>query len=194
MMPTRRTHTTASRLAFASLALSLSLAACVPAPQQTHTPAPAPMPIPTPTPAPAPAPAPAPQPFAGNWIDAPATPGDWTYQPSTVGGSASFGQQGAEPRLWVRCDRSARTVQIGIPGVASSPAPMRIITETEERVVQTQAGGIALGEVFIRLSAQDRLLDAMAFSRGRFAIAMAGFETLYIPSWPEVTRVIEDCR
>lgn len=193
-MPTRRTHTTASRLAFASLALSSSLAACVPAPQQTHTPAPAPMPIPTPTLAPAPITAPAPQPFAGNWVDAPATQGNWTYLPTPLGGAARFGQQGVEPHLWLRCNRSTRTVQIGIPGVSSNPAPMRIMTETEERVVQTQAGGIALGEVFVRLPAQDRLLDAMAFSRGRFAIAMAGFETLYIPSWPEVTRVIEDCR
>jgi hypothetical protein len=34
----------------------------------------------------------------------------------------------------------------------------------------------------------------MAFSRGRFAIETAGLPTLYVPSWPEVSRVVEDCR
>jgi len=34
----------------------------------------------------------------------------------------------------------------------------------------------------------------MAFSRGRFALETAGQETLYLPSWPEISRVVEDCR
>jgi hypothetical protein len=42
--------------------------------------------------------------------------------------------------------------------------------------------------------AQDPLLDAMAFSKGRFAVESAGLATLYVPPYPEVTRVIEDCR
>jgi len=44
------------------------------------------------------------------------------------------------------------------------------------------------------LSARDPLLDAIAFSRGRFALEAAGLETLYLPAWPELSRVIEDCR
>ncbi|WP_159983748.1 hypothetical protein [Novosphingobium sp. 18050] len=46
----------------------------------------------------------------------------------------------------------------------------------------------------IALPARDKVLDAMAFSRGRFAISAPGESTLYIPSWAEVARVIEDCR
>ena len=38
------------------------------------------------------------------------------------------------------------------------------------------------------------LLDAMAFSSGRFAVDLPGRSVLYLPSWPEVSRVIEDCR
>jgi len=38
------------------------------------------------------------------------------------------------------------------------------------------------------------LLDAMAFSRGRFATAASGAPMLTVPSAPEVTRVVEDCR
>lgn len=43
-------------------------------------------------------------------------------------------------------------------------------------------------------AARDPLLDAMAFSRGRFAIQSDGLPTLYVPSWPEIGRVLEDCR
>ncbi|MDG2003332.1 MAG: hypothetical protein P8J20_08375 [Novosphingobium sp.] len=48
--------------------------------------------------------------------------------------------------------------------------------------------------IAVTLPASDPLLDAMAFSRGRFAVETAGLPTLYVPSWPEVSRVIEDCR
>jgi hypothetical protein len=34
----------------------------------------------------------------------------------------------------------------------------------------------------------------MAFSKGRFAIEAGSAPPLYLPSWPEVTRVVEDCR
>jgi len=33
----------------------------------------------------------------------------------------------------------------------------------------------------------------MALSKGRFAVETQGLETLYVPAWPEMTRVIEDC-
>ncbi|WP_345907778.1 hypothetical protein [Sphingomonas sp. UBA4815] len=44
------------------------------------------------------------------------------------------------------------------------------------------------------LAGNDRLLDAMAFSRGRFTIEQAGQPPLIIPAYAEVGRVIEDCR
>ena len=50
------------------------------------------------------------------------------------------------------------------------------------------------GALAVTLDARDPLLDAMAFSRGRFAIEVAGQPALYLPSWSEVGRVIEDCR
>ncbi|HCY02645.1 MAG TPA: hypothetical protein DHU71_07085, partial [Erythrobacter sp.] len=44
------------------------------------------------------------------------------------------------------------------------------------------------------LAANDPLLDAMAVTRGRFAVETPGLSTLYLPPWAEVSRVIEDCR
>jgi len=149
--------------------------------------------VPTPAPTPAPAPPaapPVPPQFAGNWMDAPATPGDWTYQ----AGRASFGEQGAQPLLLLRCDRSGAAIKIIRSGAATAAQPMRVLTEFQSRALDTVPGAGDPATVVARLSAQDALLDAMAFSKGRFAIEIAGLQTLYVPSWSEVTRVIEDCR
>src|SRR5690554_6873042 len=59
-----------------ALIACVALAACVPAPP---APPPTPTPAPAPEPRPPPAPTPTPPPFAGNWTDAPQTPGDWFY-------------------------------------------------------------------------------------------------------------------
>jgi hypothetical protein len=48
--------------------------------------------------------------------------------------------------------------------------------------------------VFAALPANDRLLDAMVFSRGRFTVEVPGTPMLVIPAWPEPARVVEDCR
>jgi hypothetical protein len=52
-----------------------------------------------------------------------------------------------------------------------------------------QADGLAA-----TLSASDPLLDQIAFSRGRFTVEVAGQPQLVLPAWPEVARVVEDCR
>jgi len=44
------------------------------------------------------------------------------------------------------------------------------------------------------LPAYDGLLDAMSFSRGRIAVTVSGTPMLVVPAWPEVARVVEDCR
>ena len=170
-------------LATATLAV-LALAACVPAPEPT------PAPTHAPVPAPAPAPAAAPPPFAGNWLDAPATPGDWSYG----AGMASFGEPGAQPRLVLRCDRAGGAVEIIRAGSATAALPMRLLTEFESRTLDAVPARSDPASIVARLPAQDSLLDAMAFSKGRFALEIGGLQTLYVPSWTEVTRVIEDCR
>ncbi len=80
------------------------------------------------------------------------------------------------------------------PAGGTGPTPMRIRTETADAFsMRTPAGGgasLSFGEH----PAGDPLLDAMALSKGRFAVETQGMPTLYLPSWAEVTRVIEDCR
>ena len=38
------------------------------------------------------------------------------------------------------------------------------------------------------LAANDPLLDAIAFSRGRFVVSMPGMAALVVPAWPEAAR------
>ena len=106
----------------------------------------------------------------------PLTPGTWSYSPTATGSESRYGAH-----LVMRCDRINRTVTIERPGVA---APLAIATSAVTRTLP--AGG--------RLFARDALLDAIAFSRGRFLVSGGAGPVLAIPSWPEAARSIEDCR
>jgi hypothetical protein len=107
----------------------------------------------------------------------PLAAGQWSYA-STAGGSvASFGSA-----ISLRCDRATRTVTISRPGGA--PAALTIATDTLTRTLPI--GG--------RLLANDPMLDAIAFSRGRMLISGGAGPVLAVPAWPEAARSIEDCR
>ncbi|MEO1222155.1 MAG: hypothetical protein AAFY42_12525, partial [Pseudomonadota bacterium] len=71
---------------------------------------------------------------------------------------------------------------------------MLIGTETGRETLSATQRLSEVGVVAADLSPSNSLLDAIALSRGRFAIALSGQSTLYPPTWAEVTRVIEDCR
>ena len=106
----------------------------------------------------------------------PLTPGTWSYYPTATGSESRY-----SAHLVMRCDRINRTVTIERPGVAG---PLAIATSAVSRTLP--AGG--------RLFARDALLDAIAFSRGRFLVSGGSGPVLAIPSWPEAARSIEDCR
>lgn len=149
-----------------------------------------PPPAPTPKPSPAPPPPP-PQREVLDWRDAPITPGDWTWA-SDGGQSVARFAGGA---LELRCERDGGTVTIRRAGtIAAANAPMTIATSSATRTVDAQSQAASPAGVRASIPARDSLLDAVAFSRGRFAVDVAGLPPLYVPSWPEVSRVIEDCR
>ena len=105
------------------------------------------------------------------------SPGQWLYVPGTTGSESRFGNL-----LAIRCDRIARVVVVELMGGA--PSVLTVATSSISRTLP--AGG--------RIAANDRLLDAIAFSRGRFLVAGGAGPVLAIPSWPEAARSIEDCR
>ncbi|KLE35908.1 hypothetical protein [Aurantiacibacter luteus] len=170
---------------------TLALSACIP-------PSPEPTPVPTPSPTASPVVQPIPEPVAvpsyDNWMDYPATPGDWTYRSAGTTTQALFGEANQGARLTISCDRSTRRVTIARAGSATGQVAMTIRTETQDRALTagTMAGGTPT--IAAQLSASDGLLDAMAFTKGRFALEVPGTSTLYVPAYPEISRVVEDCR
>ncbi|MGN3973614.1 hypothetical protein [Tsuneonella sp. SYSU-LHT278] len=127
-------------------------------------------------------------------MDAPQTDGDWFYRRSAATTAALFGTAGADARFALTCRIADRTITLARAGTASGGVPLRIRTETADRVLTAQPSGGDLPSLVATVAANDPILDAMAFSKGRFAVEAAGQSTLYLPSWPEVTRVVEDCR
>ena len=148
------------------------------------TPTPAALPRPNPPP-------PAPPPVA-DWRDAPITQGTWRW---AMEGSQSIARFGGQA-LVLSCNRDAAAVTLMRPGTAEAqaPVPVTILTSAMNRTVSAIAQPGPPPMIALTLPARDSLLDAMAFSRGRFVVETAGLPTLHVPSWPEVSRVIEDCR
>ncbi|MDN3644988.1 hypothetical protein QWY75_02070 [Pontixanthobacter aestiaquae] len=149
------------------------------------------MAIPDPDPTPPP---PLPEPIYDNWLDAPQTPGDWTYRDGSGLSYATFSVAGSAARFGIECAKSSRTIRLVRGARANQTLPMRIRTETAERLLDAVPSPDDRPMLVATLPARDPLLDAIALSRGRFAVGTAGRETLYLPAWPEITRVIEDCR
>lgn len=177
------------RLTLASV-IVLGIAACsAPAPEATPAP-----PAARPTPIPTPVATTAPVPASGTWMDAPQTAGDWFYR--TGGGTtrALFGAGGSDARFAITCQPGQRRVTLARAGTASGPVPMTIRTETVSRAVTATPDTGAVPSLIATLGSSDPLLDAIAFSKGRFAVEVPGQAPLFLPAWPEITRVIEDCR
>lgn len=174
--------------------LTVAATVCLAAGCTQPTPEPTPPPVSTPAPSPAPSPPPTvTQPSYDNWMDAPATPGDWTLRTDSAGTVALFGEPQTDARFSMRCNASNRTVTIMRAGTGTGEVPMRIRTETLDRMLTANAMNTQLPVLSASLPARDPLLAAMALSKGRFAVETQGLPTLYIPAWPEMTRVIEDC-
>lgn len=166
--------------------VALAVAGCVGPPQAPQAP-PAPAVRPTP---PRPTPAP-PPPLAVDWNDWPFTPGDWAYRRDDRGSIALFGAVGGDAAMTLRCDRARATLYLSVRGPATNAT---VRTTTVNRVLALQPTGGDASYAATALSTSDTLLDAMAFSRGRFVVERSGQPPLVVPPYAEIGRVIEDCR
>ena len=161
------------------LALVAMLAACA-----------TPRPVAPPAPLPIPRPAPPPPPRVADWRDLPQTAGDWRWSIAAGQSRAVFGTADL-PALTLSCDPAARAVTITRAGTAVGPVPLVVTATSQRRVLNAAPTTAGIAAV---LPARDSLLDAMAFSRGRFMVETPGLPALLVPSWPELSRVVEDCR
>lgn len=188
-----------------AIALTAALAACIPRTDVPLPPAPSASPAPSPTPAARATPAPTPtrqpapppvveEPVFENYLDAPQTPGEWTYVRTPGETMAGFGTDTSDTSFILRC--ADGKVALGrVTGEAQrTPRAMRVRTETLTRTLEARPVAERPEILAAFLEPSDPLLDAMAITKGRFALALEGERTLYLPAWVEVSRVIEDCR
>ena len=167
----------------------LLLSACI-AEKRAPTPEQPPRPV-------APVPALPAAPVGEDWRDVPLTPGTWFYRIDGAAGSvAQFGPPGGIALFALRCDRAGRRIVFSRGGGAPPPAPQSIgfLTSFAGFAIPAARAAGQPPAVTATLPAAAADLDKLAFSRGRFVVTLAGAPRLVIPAWPEVGRVIEDCR
>ena len=108
------------------------------------------------------------------------------------GSEARFADSSNRVQLAVRCSRATRKVAIA-KAVTGAVPNLTIWTSSMSRSIPASfdpATALATGEI----AATDPILDAIVFSRGRFAVSSAGVPSLVLPPWADVARVVEDCR
>ena len=175
------------------LALAAALSACAPAAKAPPAPT-APAPVARPAPArPAPA-APLPAPVDMHWMDAPLTPGAWRYHRHDEGTTALFLATDRSGGFMMVCERASGRMLLWREGTIAGPRIMTIRTETATRALRAAPKVETMPYAAADTAAGDPLLDAMALSKGRFAVEVEGLAPLILPSHAEVSRVIEDCR
>jgi len=188
--------------AYAVCAVLLVLAGC-------ETPPPVPTP-PAPQPSAAPRPRAEAEPVApppADWRDAPLTKGAWGWHaaPADSPPASSYAEFAAPRRVHVviACDWPHGRVGImRIAPAAEAGGLLSVTTSTTRRQItlapaQNLPGTTTsadLARVGAMLDAGDRLLDALALTRGRFVLEFAGSAPLYLPADTAISRVVEDCR
>lgn len=167
--------------------LCASTAACVPPARQQ------PPPPQRPQQAPPPQPLPPPPPTPSDWRDMALSPGGWVYSAQGTTSQALFGVPASEATFILRCNLAARQVELVREGLPTNPA-LTIRTTSSSRALPATLQNEPMQTATAIVGARDPILDAIAFSRGRFTVEAAGLPMLVIPAWPEPARVIEDCR
>ena len=117
-----------------------------------------------------------------DWDSRPLTAGVWSWRALPIGSEATFSDSRG-PQFSVRCDRTNRRVSFSRLGAAPA-TPIRIATTSSER-------SLPLGNMVL---SNDPILDAIAFTRGRLWVGVAGAVPLLLRGAAEPARAIEDCR
>lgn len=129
---------------------------------------------------------------SGHWLDWPASQGAWVYRQDERGSIALFGPAGGDALVTLRCDQRLGRVFLSRRGNIGTELTVRT-SSTSKTVPLRSTGGIP-PYVAADLQPNDPLLDAIAYSRGRFALEVPGLLNIAIPVWSEIGRVTEDCR
>ncbi len=130
----------------------------------------------------------------GDWIDWPITAGNWAYRRDQRGSIALFGEAGEDAMLTLRCAINDKTLFLSRAGNSEANAQMSIRTSHILKRYNAQPTGGTPSFAAIAIDPSDDVLDALTYTRGRFAVELEGTLSIAVPAWSEIARVIEDCR
>lgn len=107
-----------------------------------------------------------------------------------------FGEPGTDASFLIRCVTATRQIYLSRAGALpeGGTSSMTIRATDAVKSYRVASTGGTPPYVSTETAARDPQLDAIAFSRGHFVVSVPGTRDLVIPSWPEFSRVIEDCR
>lgn len=130
----------------------------------------------------------------GDWIDWPISAGDWVYRQDARGSIALFGAAGQDAMLTIRCMANSKQIFLSRAGNAANGGQFTIRTSHTLKSFAASGNGATSAYAVASIGANDAILDALTYTRGRFAIEVDGLQSLAIPSWSELARVVQDCR
>ena len=129
---------------------------------------------------------------AVDFTDYPVSPGAWTYFAVAGGSEARFVDATGTQRMVIGCGTATRLVTIS--RISAAPAAsLSFWTSSASRTLAARFDQPSQ-RVITQMAGTDPYLDAMAFSRGRFAVSMPGAPALVLPAGTEIAHVVEDCR
>lgn len=132
---------------------------------------------------------------AVDWRDIPRASGTWVYREDKRGSLALYGEPDSEALFLVRCNRANRRIYFSRAGQIANGTGSMAFTAThggQSYTAQNSSG--ATPYIVAATGATDAYLDTIAFSRGSIAVTVTGQSMIVIPTWPEMTRIFEDCR
>jgi hypothetical protein len=118
--------------------------------------------------------------------------GSWNQSAIAGGIEAVFRNSAGQPQLFLTCTRATRQVSVARPAAGAAPI-LQVWTSSASRNLPASFNP-ATRRISATLRATDSLLDAMALSRGRIAVGVAGQPAIVAPAWGEISRVVEECR
>ncbi len=130
---------------------------------------------------------------AGDWPDWPLTAGNWIYRTDDRGSIALFGPTGGNAIVTFRCDKNRGKIFFSRAG-AGSNGQFLIRTSSMAKNFPAQNTGADQPYMASEIAPNDPILDAISYSRGRIAVEVSNLQSIAIPNWAEMSRVIEDCR
>ena len=128
----------------------------------------------------------------GHWTDWTMAAGEWVYRRDERGSIALYGAMGSDALVTLRCDKARARLFLSRTSDVGGTMTVRTSSTSKALAVQPTGGKLAFAATEIAVG--DPILDAMAFSRGRIALELAGVLNIAIPVWSEIGRVVEDCR